>query len=163
MADTLNKTIKNDPKKQLTECAQAFGGKNYFLQLLEALREARPHPLMAKNSKFHFSMGTIKWKKVIYKDKVHLLISMVKGNRNNGNLIPKKGDKGYKTKMNLLRTLGPMEFEVRPKNTKDGDGFIIHPFDMIDKNTTHLNYMFNAVFFVPVRIVKKAFTAKTKE
>ncbi len=160
MVGTQNKPIKNDTKKQLIECAQAFGGKNYFLQLLEAIRETRPHPLMAKNAEFHFSMGTIKWKKVIFKDKVHLLLNMLKTNRNNGNLMPKKGDKGYKTKMNLLRTLSPMEFEVRPKNTKDGDGFILHPLDIVDKDTTRLNYMFNAVFFIPVHTVKKALTSK---
>jgi hypothetical protein len=159
MAGTLNKPINNDYKNQLIECAQAFGGKNYFLQLLEAIRETRPHPLMAKNAEFHFSMGTIKWKKVIYKDKVHLLLNMLKDNRYNGNLMPRKGDKGYKTKMNLLRTLGPMEFEVRPKNTKDGNGFVLHPFDIIDKNTTRLNYIFNAVFFIPVHKVKKELTS----
>lgn len=155
-----NELNKNDNKKQLRECVKAIGGKNYFLQLLEAIRETPPHPLMAKNAEFHFSIGTIKWKKVIYKDKVHLLLSMVKGNQNNGNLMPKKGDKGYKTKMNLLRTLGPMEFIVHPKNAKDGDGFILRPFDIVNKDTTRLNYMFNAIFFAPIHSVKKELTAK---
>ena len=70
--------------------------------------------------------------------------------------MPKKEEKGYKTVLNLLRTLGPMEFEIRPKNSKDGEGFILHPFDMVDKNTTLLNYMFDAVFFLPLHIVKNA-------
>ena len=38
--------------------------------------------------------------------------------------MPKKGEKRYKTIMNLLRTVGPMEFEIRPKNSKNGDGRI---------------------------------------
>ena len=54
--------------------------------------------------------------------------------------MPKKGEKSYKTIMNLLRTVGPMEFEIRPKNSKNGDGFILRPFDIIDKNTLHLNF-----------------------
>ena len=159
MADTLNEPIKTDYKNQLIQCAQTFGGKNYFLQLLEAIRETRPHPLMAKNAEFHFSMGTIKWKKVIYKDKVHLLLDMLKDNRYNGNLMPRKGDKGYKTKMNLLRTLGPMKFKAQPKNIKDGAGFTFYPFDIIDEKTTRLNPLFDAVFFQPVHTVKKELTS----
>ncbi len=163
MAETPIETLKqSESKKLLMECVKGIGGKNYFLQLLEAVRGTRPHPLMAKNAEFHFAIGTIKWKKVIYKDKVHLLLSMIKGNQNNGNLMPKKGDKGYKTKMNLLRTLGPMEFKVHPKNAKDGDGFIIHPFDIVDKDTTCLDYIFNTVFFLPIHTVKKAITRKPR-
>jgi len=161
--NSLDVAAKHNFKKQLSECAQAIGGKNYFLQLLEAIRDTRPHPLMAKDSKFSFSQGTIKWKKVIFKDKVHLLIKILKDNRNTGNLMPKKKDKGYKTVLNLLRTLGPMEFEIRPKNSKDGEGFILHPFDMVDKNTTLLNYMFAAVFFLPLHIVKNALSGPVKK
>ncbi len=156
--NSLDKAAKHNFKKQLSECAQAFGGKNYFLQLLEAIRDTRPHPLMAKDSKFSFSQGTIKWKKVIFKDKVHLLIKLLGENQTNGNLMPKKGDKGFKTVMNLLRTLGPMKFEVNPKNKVNGDGFILHPFDRIDNKTTQLNYIFDAVFFMPMYVVKKALT-----
>ena len=99
----------------------------------------------------------------IFKDKVHLLIKILKDNRNTGNLMPKKKEKGYKTVLNLLRTLGPMEFEIRPKNSKDGEGFILHPFDMVDKNTTLLNYMFDAVFFLPLHIVKNALSGPVKK
>ena len=161
--NSLDKAAKHNFKKQLSECAQAFGGKNYFLQLLEAIRDTRPHPLMAKDSKFSFSQGTIKWKKVIFKDKVHLLMKILKDNQNTGNLMPKKKEKGYKTVLNLLRTLGPMEFEIRPKNSKDGEGFILHPFDRIDNKTTQLNYIFDAVFFMPMYVVKKALTGSGKK
>ncbi len=161
--NSLDEMAKRDFKKHLEECAKAIGGKNYFLQLVESIRDTRPHPLMAKNARFQFSQGNVKWQKVIYKDKVHLLIKILKDNRNTGNLMPKKKDKGYKTVLNLLRTLGPMEFEIRPKNSKDGEGFILHPFDMVDKNTTLLNYMFDAVFFLPLHIVKNALISPVKK
>ena len=90
-------------------------------------------------------------------------LKILKDNRNTGNLMPKKKEKGYKTVLNLLRTLGPMEFEIRPKNSKDGEGFILHPFDMVDKNTTLLNYMFDAVFFLPLHIVKNALISPVKK
>ena len=71
--------------------------------------------------------------------------------------MSKKGGRKYKTVMNLLRTLGPMKFEIRPKNNKDGDGFNLHPFDIIDENTSHLNFMFDVVFFLQIHIVKQVF------
>ena len=39
--------------QKLLLCANAFGGKNFFLQLLEAIRETKPHPLVAGNSEFN--------------------------------------------------------------------------------------------------------------
>ncbi len=161
--NSLDEKAKKDFNKQLSECAQALGGKNYFLQLVESIRDTRPHPLMAKKAKFHFSQGTVKWKKVIYKDKIHLLIKLMNENQSAGNLMPQKGSAGFKTVLNLLRTLGPMTFEVKPKNGGDGDGFILHPFDRIDAQTTRLNYMFDAVFFLPIHIVKKALTGFGKK
>jgi hypothetical protein len=155
--NSLDDLIKKNLKKEINDCALALGGKNHFLHLLEEIRKEHHHPLMAKNSSFHFSYGTVKWEKVIFKDKVHLLIKMTKDRENNGNLMPKKGDRKYKTIMNLLRTMGPMKFEIRPKNNKDGDGFNLHPFDIIDENTSHLNFMFDIVFFLPIHIVKQVF------
>jgi len=155
--NSLDDLTKQNLKKEINDCALALGGKNHFLHLLEEIRKERHHPLMAKNLSFRFSYGTVKWEKVIFKDKVHLLIKMIKDRENNGNLMPKKGDRKYKTVMNLLRTLGPMKFKIRPKNNKDGDGFNLHPFDIIDENTSHLNFMFDIVFFLPIHIVKQVF------
>ena len=155
--NSLDDLTKQNLKKEINDCALALGGKNHFLHLLEEIRKERHHPLMAKNSSFRFSYGTVKWEKVIFKDKVHLLIKMTKDRENNGNLMSKKGGRKYKTVMNLLRTLGPMKFEIRPKNNKDGDGFNLHPFDIIDENTSHLNFMFDVVFFLPIHIVKQVF------
>ena len=155
--NSLDDLTKQNLKKEINDCALALGGKNHFLHLLEEIRKERHHPLMAKNSSFRFSYGTVKWGKVIFKDKVHLLIKMTKDRENNGNLMSKKGGRKYKTVMNLLRTLGPMKFEIRPKNNKDGDGFNLHPFDIIDENTSHLNFMFDIVFFLPIHIVKQVF------
>ena len=153
----LDDATKQYYKKQITDCAQSLGGKNYFLQLLEAIRVAHPHPLMAKDYSFRFAHGIVKWKKVIFKEKVFLLIELFKDRESNGNLMPKKGDKRYKTLMNLLRTIGPMEFEICPKNSKNGDGFILRPFDIIDENTLHLNFMFEVLFFSPLYIAKQVF------
>jgi len=155
--NSLDDLTKQNLKKEINDCALALGGKNHFLHLIEEIRKESPHPLISKKLSFHFSYGTVKWGKVIFKDKVDLLINMTKYRENNENLMPKKGDRKYKTVMNFLRTLGPMIFEIRPKNNKNGDGFNLHPFDIIDENTSHLNFMFDVVFFLPIHIVKQVF------
>ena len=153
----LDDALKLDLKKQINDCAISMGGKNRFFHLLESIREENPHPLTAKNSTFSYDYGIIKWGKVIYKDKVLLLKSVAKNLDNSKNLVPKKGDKKYKPTMNFLRTVGPIVFEFRPKNKKDGEGFSIRAFDLVDEDTSHLNAMFDAIFFLPINLVKRIF------
>ena len=158
--NSLNSDEEQDLKKQLSKHASLIGGKNYFLSLIEAIRLSRPHPLMAKEKCFRFDKGNIRWEKVIFKEKVNLLITLIRDKNNN--LMPKDGDRNYKTVMNLLRTIGPMNFEVRPKNRKDGDGFIINPIQIIDKNTCKINFIFEALFFLPMHLIKKMLIGPTK-
>jgi hypothetical protein len=80
----------------------------------------------------------------------------------NGNFLPKKDDKAYKNVLNLVRALNPIEFEAQPKNLKDGDGFKLHAFDIVDENTTRLNPVFDAVFFCSVDTVKKVLAYEPK-
>jgi hypothetical protein len=162
--NTLDEASKETYHKQLSECAVAFGGINFFLQLLEAVRKAKPHPLLAKHSEFTFSHGSIKWNKVIFKDKLSLLMKVRVNENKNGNLIPSKEDPSYKNVMNLLRTLHPLKFEVTPKSTNEGEGFSVHPFDEINAYTTRLNPVFDVLFFCSIDTVKKIlnFESKTK-
>ena len=120
--DLMSRNVKSDLKKQLIESATSIGGKNHFLSLIEAVRMAQPNPLMSKDASFSFDKGLIKWEKVIYKEKVNLLMSLVSDN--NQNLMPELGSRNYKTIKNLVRTIGPIKFKVRPKNIKNGKGFV---------------------------------------
>ncbi len=137
-----------------SECAKAIGGKNYFLKLLEAIREAEPHPLMSKSCKFHFSLGSVRWSKPIFKEKL-VLLQHIRRVTKDGNIFPKKGTKSHKSIMNLLRMLHPITFQVHAKNKKDGQGFTFHAFDIINESTTRINPIFEAVFFSRVNQVKK--------
>jgi hypothetical protein len=159
--NNLDDTAKTAYHEQLTACANAFGGKNFFLQLLEAVRKTKPHPLMAKSCTFSFSRGTVKWNKVIFKDKLLLLMKARVNENRRGNLLPDTKDKNYKNILNLVRTLKPIEFKVKPRNMGDGEGFTIHPFDITDKEKTRLNPVFDAVFFCSIDTVKKVLNYKT--
>lgn len=160
--NNLDESEKEKYHKMLLQCAETFGGVNFFLQLLEGIRKHKPHPLTAKHSEFKFSRGHIRWEKVIFKDKLTLLLKIRVNESKNGNLLPSKDDKSYKNVMNLIRTLSPIEFTVTPKNINDGEGFTFKPFDMIDEETTRLNPIFDAMFFCSVDTIKKvlAYTPK---
>ena len=150
---------KESLRRELAECAKAMGGKNYFLQLLEAIREVKPHPIINKQCEFRYPLGSIKWEKAIFRDKLTLLIHTIRTSKT-GNIYPKEGTKGYKSALNLLRTLNPIVFNVNPKNKKDGPGFKLHAFDIIDERTTVINPTFEAVLFKPIYHVKRIINAK---
>jgi len=155
--DSIDNDKRQVLKKQLINNATSLGGKNHFLSLIEAIRMAHPHPLMAKDASFRFNKGSIKWEKVIFREKVNLLIKLINDNDSNTILMPKKGDSNYKTIRNLIRTIGPIKFEVRPKNSKDGDGFIFNLIEIIDNNTCQLNFMFEVLFVLPIKLIKKIY------
>ena len=160
--DSINNDVKQDLKNQLIKNATLLGGKNHFLSLIEEIRMAHSHPLMAKDASFRFNKGFVKWEKVIYKDKVNLLMTLIENSDSNKNLMPEKGNRNYKTVRNLMRTIGPIKFEVRPKNSKDGEGFIFNLIEIIDKNTCQLSFMFEVLFILPIKLIKKIYIAPKK-
>jgi hypothetical protein len=153
-------TLTDEEKKlhheKLLQCANNFGGKNFFLQLLEAIRETKPHPLIAASSEFNMELGTVKWNKVIFNDKLQLLLKARINEGKQDNLLPMKEEKNYKKVLNLVRALKPIVFHVKPALKEDGPGFFFQPFDVIDEHTTKLNPIFDALFFCSVDAVKKA-------
>jgi len=151
--DALDEATKQTLHNELTAYAEAFGGKNYFLSFLEAIRQAKPHPLTAKNSQARFPQGKISWNKVIFPDKIQLLLKARIHESKQGNILPDPEDKAYKKVLNLVRTLGPIRFTLEPKET--GTKLELRAFDRIDENTTRLNPFFDAIFFCSVETVKK--------
>ncbi len=151
-------TLSNEERKQqhqkLRHCAESFGGEDRFLQLLEAIRETKPHPIVATDSRFVMQSGTITWNKVIFDSTLQQLLKARTRESEQGNLLPDKGAKNHKKVLNIVRTLKPIVFHVRPTTKKDGSGFFFQPFEVIDENTTRLNPVFDALFFRSVASVK---------
>ena len=139
----------------LLDAAEKFGGKNFFLHLLEAIRETKPHPLTAANRTFTMELGEVKWNKVIFNDKLQLLQKIRTGESERQNLLPDEDAGNYKKVLNLVRTLKPIVFHVKPSNKEDGPGFFFQPFEVIDEKTTRLNPLFDALFFCAISTVKK--------
>ena len=160
--NTLNDEEKKLYHQKLLSCANSFGGKNFFLHLLEAIREAKPHPLVAGNSRFDIEQGNISWNKIIFNDKLQLLIKARTNESKQDNFLANKDEKNYKKILNVVRTLKPIVFQVKPANKEDGSGFFFQAFDVIDEQKTKLNPVFDALFFCSIQTVKKALNYEVK-
>jgi len=160
-------TLSNEEKLHyhtlLNDTAKKFGGKNFFLHLLEAIRTENPHPLTNKNREFSFELGSVKWNKVIFNDKLQLLQKVRINESKQNNLLPSKEEKHYKKVLNLVRTLKPIVFHVKPAHKEDGPGFFFQPFERIDKETTKLNPLFDVLFFCAIGTVKKILNYEPKQ
>lgn len=158
--NTLSDEEKKMHHEKLLECANKFGGKNFFLHLLEAIRETKPHPLTNGHMAFEIELGTVTWNKVIFNDKLQLLLKARQNESKQDNFLPLKEEKNYKKILNVVRTLRPIVFHVKPAHSEDGPGFFFQPFDVIDEHKTKLNPVFDALFFCSVDTVKKVLNYK---
>ncbi|SFV61057.1 hypothetical protein MNB_SV-10-1124 [hydrothermal vent metagenome] len=163
--NTLSDEEKQHYHELLFDAAEKFGGRNFFLHLIEAIRETKPHSLTAANREFSFELGTVKWNKVIFNDKLQLLQKARINESKQNNLLPSKEEKGYKKVLNLVRTLKPIVFHVKPARKEEGPGFFFQPFERVDDETTKLNPLFDALFFCSIETVKKIlnYTPKSRD
>jgi hypothetical protein len=158
---SLSEEEKKFYHEKLLEYANNFGGTNYFLQLLEAIRDAKVHPLISPTLEFKMPLGSISWSKVIFNDKLQLLLKERLNESKQNNLLPSKDAKNYKKVLNLVRTLKPIVFKVQPSSGETKE-FYFQPFDIIDENTTKLNPIFDAIFFCSIATVKRVLSYKAK-
>ena len=129
---------------------------NSFLKLLETIKNTSPHPLISKSSLLRFPKGLIKWNKNVHRDNLTILSTRMNARtEENQNLMVSKEDKSYKNVVNMLRSLGPLNFTVAMNNESDGKGFTFKAFDIIDEDTTVMNPIFEIFFFCPVNVTKK--------
>jgi hypothetical protein len=153
--NSLSREQKSYFSNLLNQYAQKIGGKGVFLQLLEVVRERDVHPLISNRCEFSFVRGHIYWDKVIFKDKIDLLMRERVNESQRDNFLPPVSDKKrYKQALNLVKTFAPIVFEVVPKD-ESLEGFEIRAFDSIDEGKVKLNPVFDAIFFCATQTVKK--------
>ena len=84
-------TLPDETKQKLHEeilsNANSIGGKNFFLLMLEDIREEKPSPLLNKSSNFPFSKGRIRWGKSIYKNTLTILLNAIRKEDKDGDMI----------------------------------------------------------------------------
>lgn len=144
----------------LRECAEAVGGKNFFLTLAETIRTTREGIILAEKKQINYTTGTMTWNKTLHADSWRLLIDSAKVRTKDGNILPSAEDKRHKNTLNMIRTLKPLTFSVIPNNPEDGEGFTFTALHVIDEKTTYVSPLFKALFVMPMDLVRKAMSAE---
>ncbi len=144
----------------MTKAAENVGGTNFLLGLIEAMKTKKPSPLMLKEKHISSNNTTIKWNKVVFKDKVDILESILLSHKSEEdtdfNILNNDNAKKRKNILNMVKTLNPIEFVVTPQNPNDGGGFNFKVFDTIDETDVKINPIFVAMFFCGTEFTKKA-------
>ncbi len=149
--------------KDLLSNAMSIGGKNIFLQLIEDIREIEENPLTLKTRVISYAKGKIKWNKAIYKDTHILLLEAIKKEEKDGNILEGLTPKKQKAMTNMLKTLNPLTFTIKPKNQNDGVGFTFKIIDFSDTKHTKIDMMFKIIFFYNIDFAKQVLRYEVKD
>lgn len=142
--------------EQLRDCAEAIGGKNFFLTLAETIRSTREGIIVGEKKQINYSSGVMTWNKTLHADNWRLLIESAKVRTKDGNILLPAEDKRHKNILNMIRTLKPLTFTVMPTNSSDGEGFSFSALEVIDEKTTHISPLFKAMFVMPIDLLRKS-------
>jgi len=144
----------------MTKAAASVGGANFLLALIEAMKSKKPNALMIKSCQIASNNTIIKWNKVVFKDKVDVLETILVTHRSSENpdfnILSEPNAKKRKNIINMVRALTPVEFLVSPQNKNDGGGFNFKVFDGVSDDEVKLNPIFIAMFFCSTEFTKKA-------
>ncbi len=144
----------------MTKASENVGGTNFLLALMEAMKAQKPNALIFKGTKISSDKTTIKWNKIVFKDKFEVLDAILVAHRSsensNFNILKNDNAKQKKKILNMVRTLAPLEFVVTPNDAKDGAGFSFKVFETIEDDNVVLNPIFIAMFFCSTEFMKKA-------
>ncbi|MEA1956174.1 MAG: hypothetical protein U9N02_06730 [Campylobacterota bacterium] len=144
----------------MKKSADALGGTNFLLNLIETMKKNRPNALLLKEKKVKSNEATIEWNKVIFKDKFEILEDAIRSHKSEENqdfnLLDIENEKKRKKVLNMIKTLAPIEFTIAPKDSSENGGFSFKVFDSVDNDFVKVNPIFVAMFFCSVDFTKKA-------
>lgn len=144
----------------MKKCAEALGGVNFLLSLIETMKDSKPNALVNKNKKIKSEDATIEWNKVVFRDKFDVLEEVIRSQKSseepNCNILENASDKKAKKILNMVKTLAPMEFTITPTNSQDSEDFNFKIFDKLEDDYVSVNPIFVAMFFCSTEFTKKA-------
>ena len=148
----------------MIKASENIGGTNFLLALMESMKLKKPNALMFKGCQVSSEKTIIKWNKVVFKDKVDILDSILAAHRSSEspdfNILNVESAKKKKNIINMIRTLTPIEFTVTPQNPNNGEGFNFKVFDTVEDDNVTLNPIFVAMFFCSTEFMKKVLKHK---
>ena len=144
----------------MKKSADSIGGSNFLLGLIEAMKEKKPNALMFKSCHIDSDEASIKWNKIVFKDKLDVLEELIRSRKSSDtgefNILENDSAKKRKKILNMVKTLAPIEFLVTPKNSENGGGFNFKVFERVEDEKVILNPLFAAMFFCSTEYMKKA-------
>ena len=143
----------------LRQSAAAVGGKNFFLTLVETIRETREGIFLSEKRELKYPTGMVVWNKTLFADNWRLLIESAKVRTKGGNILPPPEDRKHKRILNMIRTLKPLTFTVIPANPEDGAGFTFAALEVVDATTTRISPLFKALFMTSPETLRKTMGA----
>jgi ribosomal protein L15 len=149
--NNLSHDEKLEIQKLVLQTIEKIGSRNYFLGMIEDIKESKQHPLLNKTGKCHFTNGTITWGKAIYKDKVVSLKNMIISH-DDDNILTIQNPKLNKDIKNALKAMGKLEFVV---HIKGEEKFTFKPFNTISEKNVELDPLFQIIFFDGLNNTKK--------
>lgn len=156
----LDLETKKSLSQELIKNANSIGGMNFFLQMIEDIKNEKPNSLLNKTAIFHYKQGKITWGKSIYKDTLTLLFSAMRKEEKDGDMLNDLSPKAYKETMNMMRALKPVTISVSSNDEKDGHGFTFNILDSSQAKKTKIDIMFKIIYFYNIEFAKDALTFK---
>ncbi len=151
--------LTNEQKQKLHEelvaNANSIGGKNFFLQMIENIKEEKPHPLLNVTATYHYPTGVLSWKKSIYKETLSSLFDAMRREEKDGDMLNGLKPKDYKNTMNMIRALKPVQITVKSKKEPELEGFSLYILDSSVPKKTKVSLMFKILFFYNVDFAKQ--------
>lgn len=152
----LDEQTKIKLHEEISTFANAIGGKNFFLGMIEEIRAEKPNPLLNKTATFHTSKVKVNMTKSMFKETFALLFDAIRREEKSGDMINGLKPKEYKTTMNMMRTLAKVVITVEPKDETNGEGFSFSILDTTVEKNTKVTFAFKAIFFYHLDEAKKA-------
>ena len=142
----------------MKKSAEALGGANFLLNLIETMKTHKPNALIHNGKKIISDEAQIEWNKVVFKDKFDVLEELIRNHNENQNfnILDNQNTKKAKKILNMVKTLAPIEFVITPKIASENGGFNFKIFDKIEEEYVSINPIFVAMFFCSTEFIKKA-------
>lgn len=157
----LDLETKTQLNKQLTQYSNSIGGMNFFLQMIEDVRNEKPSSLLSKEASYTYKQGKITWTKSIFKETLTLLFSAMRKEEKDGDMINNLSPKVYKETMNMMRALKPVTITIKSNDKSDSHGFTFNILDSSEAKKTKIDLIFKIIYFYNVEFAKDALNFKS--
>lgn len=156
----LDNNLKDEIHFEISAFANALGGKNSFLKMIEDIRSETPNPLLNKSGSFHTSKAKITLSKAMYKDTFSILFEAIRREDRSGDMLNGIAPKEYKSTMNMMRALAKVVITAESKE-ESGGTYDFSILDISEDKKTKVTFVFKAVFFYHLDEAKKALSYKS--